>query len=176
MTELRRLGVRAVMVTGDAPATAAIVAQAVGLDGAICPPGPIPDIVRPEAFAVFAGVLPEDKYRLVKAFQKGDHSPGMCGDANDAPALGQAQMGIAVSTATDIAKSAAGMVLTKPGLAGRGRRRQGRPRHLPALPDLYAELHYQEDRAGALSGGGPGWPFARPTRISYRQVARVMRS
>ena len=107
------------MVTGDAPATAAIVAQAVGLDGAVCPPGPIPDAVRPEQFAVFAGVLPEDKYNLVKAFQKGGHTVGMCGDgANDAPALRQAQMGIAVSTATDVAKSAAGMVLTEPGLAG----------------------------------------------------------
>ena len=106
------------MVTGDAPATAAIVAKAVGLDGAICPPGPIPDAVHPEQFAVFAGVLPEDKYKLVKAFQKGGHTIGMCGDgANDAPALRQAQIGIAVSTATDVAKSAAGMVLTEPGLA-----------------------------------------------------------
>ncbi len=83
------------------------------------PPGPIPDTVHPEQFAVFAGVLPEDKYKLVKAFQKGGHTVGMCGDgANDAPALRQAQMGIAVSTATDVAKSAAGMVLTKPGLVG----------------------------------------------------------
>jgi H+-transporting ATPase len=119
VTELHGLGVRMVMVTGDAPATAAIVARAVGLDGAICPPGPIPDGVRPEKFAVFAGVLPEDKYKLVKAFQKGGHVVGMCGDgANDAPALRQAQIGIAVSTATDVAKSAAGMVLTEPGLAG----------------------------------------------------------
>ncbi len=119
VTELHGLGVRTVMVTGDAPATAAIVAKAVGLDGAICPPGPIPDAVHPEQFAVFAGVLPEDKYKLVKAFQRGGHTVGMCGDgANDAPALRQAQMGIAVSTATDVAKSAAGMVLTEPGLAG----------------------------------------------------------
>jgi H+-transporting ATPase len=119
VTELRGLGVRTVMVTGDAPATAAIVAKAVGLDGAACPPGPIPNAVHPEQFAVFAGVLPEDKYKLVKAFQKGGHTVGMCGDgANDAPALRQAQMGIAVSTATDVAKSAAGMVLTEPGLAG----------------------------------------------------------
>ena len=119
ITELRELGVRTVMVSGDAPATAAIVAHAVGLDGAICPPGPIPDGVRPETFAVFAGVLPEDKYKLVKAFQAGGHIVGMCGDgANDAPALRQAQMGIAVSTATDVAKSAAGVVLTEPGLAG----------------------------------------------------------
>src|SRR5271166_4062237 len=119
VSELHGLGVRTVMVTGDAPATAAIVAKAVGLDGAICPPGPIPDAVHPEQFAVFAGVLPEDKYKLVKAFQKGGHTVGMCGDgANDAPALRQAQMGIAVSMATDVAKSAAGMVLTEPGLAG----------------------------------------------------------
>jgi H+-transporting ATPase len=68
---------------------------------------------------VFAGVLPEDKYKLVKAFQKSGLTVGMCGDgANDAPALRQAQIGIAVSTATDVAKSAAGMVLTEPGLAG----------------------------------------------------------
>ena len=119
ITELRALGVRTVMVTGDAPATAAIVARAVGLEGAVAPPGPIPGAVHPEDFAVFADVLPEGKYNLVKAFQKGGHTVGMCGDgANDAPALRQAQMGIAVSTATDVAKSAAGIVLTQPGLGG----------------------------------------------------------
>jgi H+-transporting ATPase len=119
VTEMRTLGVRTVMVTGDAPATAAIVAHAVGLEGAVCPPGPIDDAAKPEQFAVFAGVLPEDKYKLVKAFQKSGHNVAMCGDgANDAPALRQAQMGIAVSTATDVAKSAAGIVLTKPGLGG----------------------------------------------------------
>ena len=119
ITELHTLGVRAVMVTGDAPATAAIVAHDVGLEGKVCPPGPIPVDVRPEEFAVFAGILPEGKYNLVKAFQKSGHTVGMCGDgANDAPALRQAQMGIAVSTATDVAKSAAGIVLTKPGLGG----------------------------------------------------------
>jgi H+-transporting ATPase len=119
ISELHGLGVRTVMVTGDALATAAIVAHAVGLDGAVCPLGPIAETVHPEQFAVFAGVLPEDKYKLVKAFQKGGHTVGMCGDgANDAPALRQAQIGIAVSTATDVAKSAAGVVLIDPGLAG----------------------------------------------------------
>ena len=119
VTQLKTLGVRMVMVTGDAPATAAIVAHAVGLDGAVCPPGPIPNDVRPESFAVFADVLPEDKFKLVKAFQRSGNLVGMCGDgANDAPALRQAQMGIAVSTATDVAKSAAGIVLTTPGLIG----------------------------------------------------------
>ncbi|MGD0812206.1 MAG: HAD-IC family P-type ATPase [Verrucomicrobiota bacterium] len=117
--ELRALGVHTVMVTGDAAATAETVARAVGLDGAVCPPGPIPEGVHTGDFAVFAGVLPEGKYDLVKAFQKSGHTVAMCGDgANDAPALRQAQMGIAVSTATDVAKSAAGIVLTKPGLGG----------------------------------------------------------
>jgi H+-transporting ATPase len=119
ISELHALGVRTVMVTGDAPATAAIVAHAVGLEGAVCPPGPLPTDVKPADFAIFAGILPEGKYDLVKAFQKDGHTVGMCGDgANDAPALRQAQIGIAVSTATDVAKSAAGVVLTKPGLGG----------------------------------------------------------
>src|ERR1022692_1979048 len=119
ISELKTLGVRTVMVTGDAPATAAIVAHAVGLDGAVCPPGAIPEGVKPENFAVFASILPEGKFNLVKAFQKNGHTVGMCGDgANDAPALRQAQMGIAVSTATDVAKSAAGIVLTEAGLGG----------------------------------------------------------
>ena len=59
-------------------------------------------------------MLPEDKFKLVKTYQAAGHTVGMCGDgANDAPALRQAQIGIAVSTATDVAKSAAGMVLTE---------------------------------------------------------------
>jgi H+-transporting ATPase len=119
IAELKTLGVRTVMVTGDAPATAAIVAHDVGLQGAVCPPGTIPEAVEPEDFAVFAGILPEGKFNLVKAFQKNGNTVGMCGDgANDAPALRQAQIGIAVSTATDVAKSAAGVVLTEPGLGG----------------------------------------------------------
>jgi H+-transporting ATPase len=119
IAELRTLGVRTVMITGDAPVTAAIVAREVGLDGTVCPPGPVPEGVRPEDFAVFAEMLPDGKFNLVKAYQKRGHVVGMCGDgANDAPALRQAQMGIAVSTATDVAKSAAGIVLTRPGLGG----------------------------------------------------------
>ncbi len=119
ISELRGLGVGTVMVSGDALATATIVARAVGLTGTVCPPGPVPEAAQPKDFAVFAGVTPEGKYKLVKAFQKEHHVVGMCGDgANDAPALRQAQIGIAVSTATDVAKFAAGMVLTVPGLGG----------------------------------------------------------
>lgn len=119
LERLRSLGVQTVMVTGDAPATASAVAHSIGLDGPVCPAAAIPDHVAPSDFAVYAGVFPEDKFRLVKAFQQSGHSVGMCGDgANDAPALKQAQMGIAVSTATDVAKASAGVVLTAPGLEG----------------------------------------------------------
>jgi H+-transporting ATPase len=119
ITQLHELGVRTVMVTGDAPVTARVVADAVGITGPICATVPLPHNIRASEFGVFASVLPEDKYALVQAFQRGGHVVGMCGDgANDAPALRQAQMGIAVFTATDVAKSAAGIVLTEPGLGG----------------------------------------------------------
>jgi H+-transporting ATPase len=119
LAKLKSMGIRVVMVTGDAPATAAAVARTVGLGSAVAPASMIAETTHPEDFAVFAGVLPEDKFKLVKAFQRAGYTVGMCGDgANDAPALRQAQLGIAVSTATDVAKSAAGLVLTEPGLDG----------------------------------------------------------
>lgn len=69
--------------------------------------------------SVVAGVLPEDKFRLVKALQAQNHVVGMTGDGvNDAPALKQADVGIAVSSATDVAKAAAALVLTEAGLPG----------------------------------------------------------
>jgi H+-transporting ATPase len=119
VAELAGLGVRTVMVTGDAEVTAKVVAASIGIEGPAWSRGPLREDMKLDEFALFAGVLPEDKYRLVKALQKTGHIVGMCGDgANDAPALRQAQMGIAVSTATDVAKSSAGMVLTEPGLVG----------------------------------------------------------
>jgi H+-transporting ATPase len=119
VSELSGLGVRTVMVTGDSGTTARVVAGLVGITGPIWATTPLPKDLKAESYSIFASVLPEDKYSLVKALQKDGHIVGMCGDgANDAPALRQAQMGIAVSTATDVAKSAAGIVLTKPGLPG----------------------------------------------------------
>ena len=119
INDLKNYGIRTVMVTGDAPATAAIVAKSVGLDGPVCPANTMPDSIEPATFAVYAGVLPEDKFKLVKLFQHSGNVVGMCGDgANDAPALRQAHLGIAVRSATDVAKSAAGMVLTDSGLSG----------------------------------------------------------
>jgi len=118
IADLGGLGVRTVMVTGDSAVTAATIARKVGISGAVCPPAQISDEISIDAFGVFARVAPEQKYRLVKALQARGHVVGMCGDGvNDAPALRQAQIGIAVSTATDAAKTAAGMVLTQPGLA-----------------------------------------------------------
>ncbi|MDN7515893.1 HAD-IC family P-type ATPase [Burkholderia sp. AU45251] len=68
---------------------------------------------------MFARVLPEDKYHLVQAFQASGHVVGMCGDGvNDAPALRQAQVGIAVASASDAAKAAAAIVLAEPGPSG----------------------------------------------------------
>jgi H+-transporting ATPase len=116
---LRDMGVRILMVTGDSPVTAAAIARQVGIAGAVCSPERFSDAASTDEFGVFARVVPEEKYRLVKALQGRGHAVGMCGDGtNDAPALRQAQIGIAVSTATDVAKAAAGVVLTEPGLAG----------------------------------------------------------
>ncbi len=119
IADLRELGIEVVMVTGDAAATAEVIAEQVGIRGRLHLPRQIEALPSSDQFGVYAGVLPEDKFKLVKSLQSSGHTVGMCGDgANDAPALRQAQIGIAVSTATDVAKSAAGIVLTQPGLSG----------------------------------------------------------
>jgi H+-transporting ATPase len=125
IAELRDLGVPVKMLTGDALPVASEIAQGVGL----------PNIRRVadlkaagakaggEAVDLLAGadgfaeVYPEDKYIVVQHLQAAGHVTGMTGDGvNDAPALRQAEVGIAVSTATDVAKGAASVVLTEPGL------------------------------------------------------------
>ncbi len=117
--DLRGLGVRTVMVTGDSAVTAAAIARAVGVEGEAVLAENVAEWADVERFGVFARVAPEEKHRIVRALQARGHAVGMCGDGvNDAPALRQAQIGIAVSSATDVAKAAAGMVLTQPGLAG----------------------------------------------------------
>ncbi len=116
---LRGLGVHPVMATGDSRAAAVAIARTVGLEGPAFGAGPLPGKLNAGDFDIFARVTPEQKYELVQALQRSGHVVGMCGDGtNDAPALRQAQIGIAVSSATDVAKAAAGMVLTEPGLAG----------------------------------------------------------
>ena len=117
---LRQLGVRVVMVTGDGQATAQTVAGAVGIGERACPARLLTENAA-QAIGqcdVFAQVFPEDKFHLVQALQHAGHVTGMTGDGvNDAPALKQAEVGIAVANATDVAKAAASLVLTNPGLS-----------------------------------------------------------
>ena len=120
LQELNGLGIRVVMVTGDSSATAQAIAAKVGITGRSCSPDGLRQQVVSGSLdcAIFAGVFPEDKFRLVQAFQKDGHVVGMTGDGvNDAPALKQAEVGIAVANATDVAKAAASLVLTHPGLS-----------------------------------------------------------
>lgn len=117
IAELKKLGVRMRMVTGDSIATARVVAAELGMVGITI--GNRDSIAQKQICDIYAGVYPEDKFRLVETFQSIGHTVGMTGDGvNDAPALKQAEVGIAVSNATDVAKAAASMVLTEPGLSG----------------------------------------------------------
>ncbi len=118
IVQLKSLGVRVSMATGDALETARAIGARLGLGTRVCT-AQGPDAQRPEDCDIYARVLPEDKHRIVAALQKAGHVTGMTGDGvNDAPALRQAELGIAVASATDVAKAAAGAVLTKPGLSG----------------------------------------------------------
>jgi len=120
IASLRALGVRVIMVTGDGLETARAVAAQVGIGGRASAADALREAEAPPAldYDVYAGVLPEDKFNLVRALQRAGHVVGMTGDGvNDAPALKQAEVGIAVASATDVAKASASAVLTNPGLA-----------------------------------------------------------
>ena len=101
LRELRREGLRLVMVTGDNPTTARTVARALGLDD------------------VIAEVRPEEKVEVVKRLQGQGRVVAMAGDGiNDAPALAQANVGIAMGTGTDVAMESADVTLVKGDLTG----------------------------------------------------------
>jgi magnesium-transporting ATPase (P-type) len=129
IAKLKDLGVSVKMLTGDAVAVASEIAKGVGLSTI----KRVADLKAASALADartdgagknlldgvdgFAEVYPEDKYIVVQRLQAAGHVTGMTGDGvNDAPALRQAEVGIAVSSATDVAKGAASVVLTEPGL------------------------------------------------------------
>jgi H+-transporting ATPase len=118
ITKLTQLGVRVCMATGDSEETARAIGARLGLGTRVCAAqGPHPQ--NPEECDLYARVLPEDKHQIVAALQRAGHITGMTGDGvNDAPALRQAELGVAVASATDVAKAAAGVVLTDPGLGG----------------------------------------------------------
>lgn len=122
--EIRNLGITIKMLTGDAQPIAIEIANAVGIGNTIIKAAELQKTGKEnvvgllEKNAGIAEVYPKDKYDIVKAFQAKGHIVGMTGDGvNDAPALKQAEVGIAVSNATDVAKGAASIVLTQEGLA-----------------------------------------------------------
>ena len=123
----RQLGVHVKMVTGDQVAIAQETARTLGMGTGILDAASLGDAKREETASAaeaienadgFAQVFPEHKYHIVDVLQNRGHIVGMTGDGvNDAPALKKADCGIAVSGATDAARAAASIVLTKPGLS-----------------------------------------------------------
>lgn len=115
------------MLTGDALPIAREIAKDIGLGEHVIRISDIRKLSEQDAAKAtelveendgFAEVYPEDKYIIVKSLQAKGHVVGMTGDGvNDAPALRQAEVGIAVSSATDVAKAASSVVLTAEGLS-----------------------------------------------------------
>lgn len=124
IAEIHDLGIKIIMLTGDSKAIAQEIAEQVGIGNRILRMGDLDGLNHDEQLKIikegngFAEVYPEDKYKIVKLLQESGHLVGMTGDGvNDAPALKQAELGTAVSDATDVAKASASIILTKPGLS-----------------------------------------------------------
>jgi len=116
---LKELGIKVLMVTGDDAVTASAIAKKIGIDGPVASADMFDSLDSASAldYGVYARVFPEHKIRLIRLLQSAGHIVGMTGDGvNDAPALRQADVGIAVASATDVARAAAGVALTAPGL------------------------------------------------------------
>nr|XP_009381583.1 PREDICTED: plasma membrane ATPase [Musa acuminata subsp. malaccensis] len=124
------LGVNVKMITGDQLAIAKETGRRLGMGTNMYPSSSLLGQHKDETLAAlpvdeliekadgFAGVFPEHKYEIVRKLQERKHICGMTGDGvNDAPALKKADIGIAVSDATDAARSASDIVLTEPGLS-----------------------------------------------------------
>ena len=117
LAELKKRGVLPIMLTGDNQKTAEAVAREVDLKGEVISIHDFNDQTDTSKLAGIADVLPEDKLKMVKFFQQKGYIVGMTGDGvNDSPALRQAEVGIAVSNAADVAKRSGKMVLLNDGL------------------------------------------------------------
>ncbi|MBD3108015.1 cation-translocating P-type ATPase [Bacillus sp. AGMB 02131] len=120
--EAKKAGIRTVMITGDHKTTAQAIGRDIGLmeEGDIAVTGQELDAMSDEELdqklkhiSVYARVSPENKIRIVRAWQKKGRITSMTGDGvNDAPALKQADIGVAMGSGTDVAKDAAAMILT----------------------------------------------------------------
>ena len=127
IAKLRSLGISVKMLTGDSQPIAKQIAQEVGLGDKIARIADIESTKTQDSMVAaevvdksdgFAEIYPEGKYNIVKGLQAEKHVVGMTGDGiNDAAALKQAEVGIAVSNATDVAKGSASVVLTEEGLS-----------------------------------------------------------
>ncbi|MBC3795785.1 plasma-membrane proton-efflux P-type ATPase [Acetobacterium tundrae] len=124
ISEIKNLGIKCLMLTGDSIAIAQEISRQVGIGNTIYRIGDLKGLSHSEQLRLieesdgFAEVYPEDKYKIVKLLQDNGHMVGMTGDGvNDSPALKQAELGTAVSEATDVAKASASIVLTQPGLS-----------------------------------------------------------
>ncbi len=117
LNEIKKRGIRPIMLTGDNQKTAEAVAQEVDLEGKVISIHDFNDNTDVSTLAGIADVLPEDKLNMVKLFQEKGYIVGMTGDGvNDAPALKQAEVGIAMSNAAAVAKRSGKMVLLNDGL------------------------------------------------------------
>ncbi|WP_291125192.1 plasma-membrane proton-efflux P-type ATPase [Flavobacterium sp. UBA6031] len=121
--QAKQLGIKPLMLTGDSIDIAKEISNQIGIGINIIRMADIKDLSPKQQLKAvrecdgFAEIYPEDKYTIVKLLQSGGHTVGMTGDGvNDAPALKQAEMGIAVSNSTDVAKAAASVVLTEAGI------------------------------------------------------------
>lgn len=124
IAEIKKLGISTIMLTGDSIAIAKEIAEQVGIGNRIIRASDLEGLSHEKQMSQikenngFAEVYPEDKFKIVKLLQHSGHMVGMTGDGvNDSPALKQAELGTAVSEATDVAKASASIVLTKPGLS-----------------------------------------------------------
>ena len=123
ISRAKELGVKPLLLTGDNIAIAREIARQVSIGKRIIRMDEFRKMGEDEQARMieetdgFAEIYPEDKYHIVKLLQSMGHVVGMTGDGvNDAPALKQAEMGIAVSSSTDVAKASASTVLTESGV------------------------------------------------------------